>query len=508
MPKILFAIGHRELEEYLASQLAEMGDFEVVGAVVYREGILTAIKQKNPDIVIIRETLDGTESIMKIIYDIRLQHPHTRIIFIAGNRKPGDAVLATLVSYGVFDILQGKTINASDILALIKKPNDHNDVKHLVPMVDYDENTNKMLFKAPPQEIVYIEKEIRIEEEKKEVAPEVTKETAETPKEPSAEKPKAPKTLPSLKFDGILRKPKWNLFKKASPALPTLQLPNYIRQQIIAFVGTTGGVGTTSISFNAACLLSEKGYKVMYLELNPLLSATAYWYELAQNFEQGIDAAILGIETNNFKLIETAFVTHADLLQKGGEMADNYKQFPKNLSMGFFSKKYIDELKQEEREEINASSLKDLLMYLLYQMGYDFVFLDMGATLPKGLAEYILLYSSQIYLVVTQDVNSIAETLRFFNDLKKNTMLTKEPQYIINKYDKHAMLTVEEIEQWVEAKKIITVPCLNREFINANFVGLPLVIQNKKLQIKELAEAFHQIITSIISQREKERDKK
>ena len=82
--KVLLAVGHRQLEEYLEAQLNK--EFEFVGTTVYREGILRAIGQKSPDIVVVRETLNGTENIMSIVYSIRTNYPDVRIVFIAGNR--------------------------------------------------------------------------------------------------------------------------------------------------------------------------------------------------------------------------------------------------------------------------------------------------------------------------------------------------------------------------------------------------------------------------------------
>ena len=45
--------------------------------------------------------------------------PFIRIIFIAGDRKPGDAFLAALVQYEVYDILIGSKVNVKDIQAIV-----------------------------------------------------------------------------------------------------------------------------------------------------------------------------------------------------------------------------------------------------------------------------------------------------------------------------------------------------------------------------------------------------
>lgn len=147
MHKVLMAIGYRPLEDFITQRLSN--EYHFVGATVYREGVARAIDQKNPDIIIIRETLDGKMDILSVVHEIRSGFPNVRVIFLAGKREPGDPLLANLVGYGVYDILYGEKINANEVISLIRTPNEYAHVRNLVPKPLFDEGKNKVLYKAP-----------------------------------------------------------------------------------------------------------------------------------------------------------------------------------------------------------------------------------------------------------------------------------------------------------------------------------------------------------------------
>ena len=91
MQKIAFAVGDRDLEEYLQAKLKN--EFIFVGATVFREGVVRLVGQTNPDIVILRELLEGRENILSVIYDLQVRYPNVRIVFLAGKRDAGDEFL-------------------------------------------------------------------------------------------------------------------------------------------------------------------------------------------------------------------------------------------------------------------------------------------------------------------------------------------------------------------------------------------------------------------------------
>lgn len=160
MYKIYLALGHKELEAYLKSKEKEINliakklgtikdTIKFEGNTSYKEGVLNGLKDVRPNLLIIREKLSGTISIADLIYQIRLDNPTLRIIFLAGDRTPGDAFLSILVTYNIYDIIIGNEIQAEEILDRIVSPNTFVNVAHLVPKTNIDEKTGKKLYEAP-----------------------------------------------------------------------------------------------------------------------------------------------------------------------------------------------------------------------------------------------------------------------------------------------------------------------------------------------------------------------
>lgn len=540
--KILLALGFRQLEEYLKKHLKK--EYEFVGETVYREGIIRAIGQKNPDIVVIRETLHGRENILSIVYEIRVKFPKVRIIFIAGKREVGDALLATLVSYGVYDILYGQKVNAQDVISLIRKPNEYSDVQHLQPKPVLDETKNQILYEAPDiitkevvKEVVrevYIEndiprnKEEKIEKkellsEEKTIAPSIVLSNSNEKSEDinpqvensnlqertalneEKEKTHSAEAKESEQKDN---KEKSGFFKKiVSPAkekereqykeIPatskeTPKSPYTGKQKIITFIGAKNGVGNTSIALNTAVHLARKKNKVLYMELNDRCPSVSYWYELGY-VEDGIDKALKGIEKNRLEYIHEAIIQASDLKRKESSLRSNYQKFPDTLDFMFFSNQYLTR-RPEDSYEIKESLIKDLYLYLLFQLEYDYLVLDVPSDIWRESTLHALRYANRIFMTVTQDVSVIGNAVYMLNELnKKHVQLDKKLHFIINKYEK-GELKHKEIEEWLEIQHSILIPCLNREFIHANFVGLPILLATRSSSIKNAIQEIERII--------------
>lgn len=454
MEKILLAVGYRQLEEYLEKELKK--EYIFVGTTVYREGVLRAVGQKNPNIVILRETLEGSENIMTIVYEIRSMYPKTRIIFLAGKREPGDAFLAALVNYGVYDILYGGNIKASEVISLIRKPNQYADIKHLQPMPMLNEKNNEMIFQAP-----------KIDAPDSNAVPALPVEIKQNISTNNTPQPEMQK-----------------VYAKDDTA----------KQKIITFIGSKHGVGNSTIALNASILLAQKGLKVLYLEINDKTPAISYWYELGY-LEDGIDSALLGLNEGKYNKIDEAIVSMKEMKKKESQLQKNYKKFPDTLDFMFYSNKYLTKDEHVDLQEpIDLTNIKELYFYLIFQKGYDFVILDVPLDMSQEVSKSAILYSNRIFFTITQDVSSVGYALYQINELtKKGIKLDSKLYYVINKYEK-ASIKLEEIEDWVENKNIITVLNMNKECINANFVGLPVVLYSKNINIRNTLQTIEKLI--------------
>ena len=350
--RILYAIGYKEAEEYITKILSEFDNrFEVVGSVNDQESILSFIREKDVNVLVIREGLKGSDDIFKIVFHIRLNFPDIRIVFMAKNRKVGDLYLARLVAFSIFDILAGERISTKSIANLIVNPQNFNEVKSLLPPVDSDVelftdeelkvievinqaepdkelNDSKNPLYVIGSKLKSIKSNDSIVDENEEII-----EDSEEPEElitnsEQDEVPTETTTIGNKLIDTSIKIPMDDIDiqkdiqiiidaveKKGSketesdediygnnkqPFYPTNFYRNGGRQKIITFYGAKSGIGNTVVSLNVAVNLSLKGNRVIFIELNYKTPSTPYWFDMTTE-EQGLDFALMGMESHNFQ---------------------------------------------------------------------------------------------------------------------------------------------------------------------------------------------------------------
>lgn len=104
------------------------GSFLDAGRPTYREAIMPILKDKAVDVLVLREGLSGSTPILELIDEIRVSSSMTRIVFIANERNKQDPFLATLVSYGIYDIINKDAVYVNEIVSHIKTPRMFRDV--------------------------------------------------------------------------------------------------------------------------------------------------------------------------------------------------------------------------------------------------------------------------------------------------------------------------------------------------------------------------------------------
>ena len=126
MYKILLGINHKNTEDSIKSALKDQ--YLCVGTATYKEAIMPLLKSNNVDVLIIRDTLSGSTDILKLIEDIRIESPNTRIVFISKLRDKNDIFLSTLVSYGIYDIINKDVVPLQEIISHVLSPRTFRDV--------------------------------------------------------------------------------------------------------------------------------------------------------------------------------------------------------------------------------------------------------------------------------------------------------------------------------------------------------------------------------------------
>lgn len=543
--RILYAIGYKEAEEYITKILSEFDNrFEVVGSVNDQESILSFIREKDVNVLVIREGLKGSDDIFKIVFHIRLNFPDIRIVFMAKNRKVGDLYLARLVAFSIFDILAGERISTKSIANLIVNPQNFNEVKSLLPPVDSDVElftdeelkVIEVINQAEPDkelndsknplyvigsklksiksnDSIVNENEEIIEDSEDSEEPEeliTNSEQDEVPTETTTIGNKLIDTSIKIPMDDIDIQKDIQIIidaveKKGSketesdediygnnkqPFYSTNFYRNGRRQKIITFYGAKSGIGNTVVSLNVAVNLSLKGNRVIFIELNYKTPSTPYWFDMTTE-EQGLDFALMGMESHNFQDVGKSIMTKEKLLKRESEMGSSHKKFPPSLDFLFFSENYIKRL---EKTNINTNTFKDLLMFLMYQEGYDYVVLDLYSGSDSLLIESCLIFSTINAILTTQDVSSIGYWLKFSNHLKRKGIEfdnndkrnTKNKNiYITNRYFKDGKLKDKNIQEWLEVNNLFTVPENSKEINDSTLEALPTLLMSRNKQFKE-----------------------
>lgn len=547
LKKVLLAVGHIGLENYIKTDLSRAGEFEFVGESVHRENILALIKETSPDILVLRETLPGKANIISLVYTIRSLYQNIRIVFLAGERAVGDELLSTLVNYGVYDILHSGKLLAKDIIALIRNPNTYKDVKHLQPVPVMEAETVELEFVIPDQpdsdeilpessisddeaedeedeeednfpkiEFVLPERnpfeafealEAARQERIKKVDAEATipsiSEITETKKE---EKPTpTARTTPTKKEESVQKEERQSLLKKikipSSPAKKAeplaaqeekkkLEIPRFgevlTTKKIITFWGTKGGVGNSTLAHNLAISLANDNKKVMYIELDDTKPSVAYWYDLGL-LSEGIDTLSRHISRKEYRNVSSAIVRGKDIKSSHKK----YNVFPETLDFLFYSKEYLSGVKPREKE----CPLKDIYMYLFYQGGYDFVILDVGTGVGKEDLVDLLMFSNLIYIVASQDVSGLGYHVLDLNNLFKGGInIRGKSYYVINKYV-NSLLGVKKIKKWLEVENLTLISDERETHINAIAEGQPLATQAREGKLfREKIEELKKLI--------------
>lgn len=535
--RIMLAIGHEEFENYLISRLkSKIGSkFIITDRLIHGTGIVDKVAKEKPHILVLRESLPELVDVMSVVHQIRIRSEHTRIIYLSNKRREGDLLLANLINYGVYDILRGTHFKADEIIEKILIPNKYADISHLHPTPSYDSEFNKVKYdNVKTHETKVVEKikyvdmstgEIVDEEEalndKGELNNDI-KAFSENEENPyikslsdkkqkndvsldvTAPKVKVKKKNPIEEFlgkinKGLVKEEKEDVDNNKKEDIKYKEPEVFIdkankeaetvnTERIISFIGGKSGVGTTVLATNTAFQLAQAGNDVIFVELNQRSPTALYWYDLGKN-SKGIDTALQGIENGEFQEVQNAITKSKDLkLEEDNVLYESYKKFPDSIDFMFFSKKYL----AGETENISLENLKDLYLNLLFQQGYDYVVLDVPSDIFSKEILDVLIYSSKIFTVITQDIASIGYQTFNLNKLEeKGVNILAKNNYIVNKYVQ-AGFGSSDIKNWLAVEDLILIPNEQKSIIEGNYEGVPAIYRNKNFK-----RAISQIVKKI-----------
>lgn len=456
--RILFAIGHKGAEEYLSNLLSD--EYEVVSICLYKSAVLKNIENTRPEIAVISEGLEGKENIWDILKQIKIEFPDVRIVFISGDRKPGDKSLEWLVNKGIFDIVYGESVNINKVYDRIKNPNTFKDVQYLQRDIDgtLPEVVPTMTANKPVEDTKEPETDIDEDDEDD-------------------------KTIVLSKDDiekGLLDSPviqaEENIDYSDEPAkidpemLPVIDKKKEIENKkvltktpirIISVFGAVEGIGTSSVALNIANTMAMDGLKTVLIDFH-IPATKLYRRTKEENPKLGIDDFILSIKKGKPDLRNTTVNSSSGLAQN--------KKLNTNLFIMSYSKKYI----KKRIPELNGLDDKNLSIILksFVGNGFNVVMSIPGSTEPSKMASAIK-YSNSVFYVTTQDAYSISNTSGLINTLVNNRInAIEKASLIVNKYEK-IYPKDKDLSNIFPIKRIFTIKNDNKGFIKSGHAGMP-----------------------------------
>lgn len=299
---------------------------------------------------------------------------------------------------------------------------------------------------------------------------------------------------------------------KSEATSMNLRSSSSMSRNVLTFLGCKSGVGTTTVAFNTAVSLASSGHKVLYLELNKEFSGVSYAYKLGF-YDAGIDFAMSQMQESNYEFISKNIISLKDIQENTSNddlMYHNYKKMPESLEYLFFSGKYYggDKVYCEK-------SFKDLMMFILMKLNYDYVIFDVNMStkvansendsIVDEITDSILKFSSKVYFVITQDITAVGGCLQVRKLMKKSSIPVNEFRFVLNRYDSKAKLTKKGLEDWLKVKIDLVLPDKHRELVDSNYIGLPLVLYTKD---KEVTKFYKSMESDILGVRAGEKQKK
>lgn len=152
MKTILFATGNEAFENAVMNQLKNMTseEYKNIGFVLHKETIIPKCNELKPDILIFNDDLDGGTPTLDVVREFKENLSDARLIFITKQRQPGDPVMASVVAYGYYDIIQptsgNNAISVKKVAELIVNPNNYQAISKYMPNMMTSKDGTELLF--------------------------------------------------------------------------------------------------------------------------------------------------------------------------------------------------------------------------------------------------------------------------------------------------------------------------------------------------------------------------
>ena len=190
--------------------------------------------------------------------------------------------------------------------------------------------------------------------------------------------------------------------------------------QIYTFLGTKGGLGTTTLAVNFAAVLAQRKLATVLMDLD--------WV--------GNDAAMQLGASPQYTLMEVA--ENLDRMDQA-----LFEGFVTRDPLGFFLVGPPDAL--EQRGQFSEQALRDFATFLVEK--YDAVVVDGGRAISDEVVMAAAQVSASVFLVIDQEFPSIRNAQRYVTFLMRMGFNQDQIKVVVNRYTKKVTPNTASLEQ-------------------------------------------------------------
>ena len=220
------------------------------------------------------------------------------------------------------------------------------------------------------------------------------------------------------------------------------------RGGVLAFLGTRGGAGSTTLAVHIATFLSRvHERRVLLVDLHPQLGHVGLY---------------LGLQPSRYDF---------------GELVRNVGRLDSALLSGFVAQHEsgVEVLQSPDvMDGAGETAVDDAERAMLFLRGlYDYVIFDCPRNF-SGTNLAVIDHADELYLIATPDVPAVRDLSRCVDRLIQSNLSPGKLKVAVNRYCSQGAVTLPQIEKAIRQPISITIPNCSAELIRAMNTGTPL----------------------------------
>jgi pilus assembly protein CpaE len=239
------------------------------------------------------------------------------------------------------------------------------------------------------------------------------------------------------------------------------------KAQVLTFIGAKGGCGVTTLVTHLGALLSRSySRKSLALDLHPDIGDAALYLRLTK------------YKYHSYELLENTDRLDAEFLQS----------FVLQHSSG------LDVIPAPEGPDATHTTAANAVGHALDFLSsrYEFILIDLPPLLTEQGLE-VLRYSDQIYVITVAEVAALRNVVRQVDYFTRKQISRDRIHVILNRHQKRALVTDEQIEKVIHGKIFWKVPNQYASVMKAISGGDPI----DQLSSSDVAKNLYQLAGNI-----------